>query len=110
MQVKKPLGLYVYARDAAVADQVVRATSSGGVCVNGIGFQAALANMGFGGVGESGMGRHHGIEGFREFSNPRGHLVRGEGDLIDAMNPPYGDLANAIVDGAFASIPNADEG
>ena len=106
---EKPLGLYVYARDAALADKVVNATSSGGVCVNGIGFQAALANMGFGGVGESGMGRHHGIEGFREFSNPRGHLVRGEGDLIDAMNPPYGDLANAIVAGAFASIPGPDD-
>jgi coniferyl-aldehyde dehydrogenase len=106
---EKPLGLYVYAHDAAVADKVVNATSSGGVCVNGIGFQAALANMGFGGVGESGTGRHHGIEGFREFSNPRGHLVRGEGDLIDAMNPPYGDVATAIVEGAYAGIPGPDE-
>jgi coniferyl-aldehyde dehydrogenase len=107
---EKPLGLYVYAEDNAIADQVIGSTSSGGVCVNGVGFQAALANMGFGGVGESGMGRHHGIEGFREFSNPRGILVRGEGDLIDAMNPPYGPLADAIVDGAYAGIPAPDEG
>jgi len=31
------------------------------------------------------MGRHHGIEGFREFSNARGVVVRGEGDMIDAL-------------------------
>ena len=35
-------------------------------------------------------GRHHGIEGFREFSNPRGVVVRGTGDLTDAFLPPYG--------------------
>jgi coniferyl-aldehyde dehydrogenase len=107
---EKPLGLYVYAQDPAIADRVVNSTSSGGVCVNGVGFQAAMPNMGFGGVGESGMGRHHGIEGFREFSNPRGHLVRGDGDLIDEMNPPYGEVANAIVEGAFASIIAPEEG
>jgi coniferyl-aldehyde dehydrogenase len=106
---ERPLGLYVYAKDRAVADRVVNSTSSGGVCVNGIGFQAALGSMGFGGIGESGNGRHHGVEGFREFSNPRGILVRGENDLIDEMNPPYGEVATAIVDGAFASIPAPDQ-
>jgi coniferyl-aldehyde dehydrogenase len=61
-----------------------------------------LASLPFGGVGQSGSGRHHGIEGFREFSNPRGVFVRGEGDLIEAFAPPYGPAAQAVVDAAFA--------
>jgi coniferyl-aldehyde dehydrogenase len=101
---EKPLGLYVYSHTQEVIDKVIASTASGGVCVNGVGFQAALANMGFGGVGESGIGRHHGIEGFREFSNPRGILIRGENDLIDAMNPPYGEMSDAMVAGAREAL------
>jgi coniferyl-aldehyde dehydrogenase len=44
--------------------------------------------LAFGGVGMSGMGRHHGEEGFREFSNQRGIVVRGEGPLFDAFVSP----------------------
>jgi coniferyl-aldehyde dehydrogenase len=35
------------------------------------------------------MGRHHGIEGFREFSNQRGVVRRGTGDMIDIFYVPY---------------------
>jgi len=44
----------------------------------------------------SGIGRHHGIEGFREFSNNRGVVVRGAGDHFDAFFAPYAKAA-AIV-------------
>ncbi len=47
------------------------------------------------------MGRHHGIDGFREFSNPRGVVVRGEGDLVDAFYPPYGDQLGAVMEAVF---------
>jgi hypothetical protein len=57
---------------------------------------------------QSGYGRHHGIEGFREFSNPRGVIVRGTGDLTDAFLPPYGLAARAIVDGALGGAESAD--
>jgi coniferyl-aldehyde dehydrogenase len=71
--------------------------------------QGALPSLGFGGVGQSGSGRHHGIEGFREFSNPRGVVVRGTGDMIDAFLPPYGPAAQAIVDSVLggAEAPEA---
>ena len=98
---ERPLGLYVYSQDAEVAENVLRQTTSGGACVNVCAVQGALPSLGFGGVGQSGSGRHHGIEGFREFSNPRGVFVRGEGDLIEAFAPPYGPVAQAVVDAAF---------
>jgi coniferyl-aldehyde dehydrogenase len=42
------------------------------------------------------MGRHHGLEGFREFSNPRGVVVRGTGDLFDAFCAPYAKAAALV--------------
>ncbi len=109
---ERPLGLYVYSKDSEVAEDVLRQTTSGGACVNICALQGALPSLGFGGIGQSGSGRHHGIEGFREFSNPRGVVVRGTGDLADAFLPPYGATAQAIVDGVFAfaaAEPPADE-
>lgn len=93
---ERPLGLYVLGDDRAQIEQVVAQTSSGGVSVNTCAVQAALPSLGFGGSGMSGMGRHHGIEGFREFSIQRGVVERGQGDQIDAFFAPYAK-AQAIV-------------
>jgi len=105
---ERPLGLYVFSKDTEVAEGVLRQTTSGGACVNTCAAQGALPSLGFGGIGQSGNGRHHGIEGFREFSNPRGVVVRGTGDLTDAFLPPYGPTAQAIVDSVFALAAQAD--
>ena len=98
---ERPLALYVFSKDLATAERVLQNTVSGGACVNTCAAHAALPSMGFGGIGQSGSGRHHGIEGFREFSNPKGVFVRGQDDLIDAFLPPYGAMAQAVVDSAF---------
>jgi coniferyl-aldehyde dehydrogenase len=100
-QGERPLALYVFAKDEAVADEVLRRTTSGGACVNTAGAHGAMPSLPFGGSGQSGSGRHHGVEGFREFSNLRGVFVRGEGDLIEAFAPPYGPAAQAVADAAF---------
>ena len=98
---ERPLGLYVFG-DPAQADAVLAATHSGGAAVNTCALQAALPSMGFGGSGMSGMGRHHGVEGFREFSNARGVVVRGQApDHIDAFFPPYAKAA-VLVEHALA--------
>jgi coniferyl-aldehyde dehydrogenase len=93
---ERPLGLYVMGHDASQIDHVLASTSSGGAAVNACAVQGALPSLGFGGVGMSGMGRHHGVDGFREFSNQRGVVVRGQGDQIDAFFAPYAKAA-AIV-------------
>jgi coniferyl-aldehyde dehydrogenase len=98
---ERPLALYVFSKDEAVANDVLRRTTSGGACINSAAVHGALPSLPFGGVGQSGTGRHHGIEGFREFSNLRGVFVRGEGDLIEAFAPPYGPTAQAVVGAAF---------
>jgi coniferyl-aldehyde dehydrogenase len=107
---ERPLGLYVYSKDTEVAERVLRQTTSGGACINICALQGALPSLGFGGIGQSGSGRHHGIEGFREFSNPRGVVVRGTGDLADAFLPPYGPVAAAIVSSVFDAAAQAAPG
>ncbi len=93
--------VYVFSQDEQVADDVLRRTTSGGACVNAAAVHGALPSLPFGGIGQSGSGRHHGLEGFREFSNLRAVFVRGEGDMIEAFAPPYGATAQAVVDAAF---------
>ena len=102
---ERPLGLYVFGDDEAQTGKVLDSITSGGACVNTCAMQGALPSLGFGGSGNSGMGRHHGIDGFREFSNPRGVVVRGEGDLNEAFFPPYGDTLAAITSAAFGETP-----
>ncbi len=102
---ERPLGLYVFGDDEAATGKVLDSITSGGACVNTCAMQGALPSLGFGGSGNSGMGRHHGIDGFREFSNPRGIVVRGEGDLNEAFFAPYGDTLAAITSAAFGDAP-----
>jgi coniferyl-aldehyde dehydrogenase len=99
---ERPLGLYIFSKNDSIVDDVLRRTTSGGADVNAAAVHGALPSLPFGGIGHSGSGRHHGIDGFREFSNSRAVFVRGEGDLIDAFAPPYGAVAEAVIGAAFA--------
>ena len=92
----RPLGIYVFGDDIATIDRVLGETSSGGGAVNACAIQAGLKALPFGGVGLSGMGRHHGEEGFREFSNQRGIVVRGEGAHFDAFVSPSQSAAELV--------------
>lgn len=86
---ERPLGVYVFSDRPDEVEFVLRHTTSGGACVNVCAVQGALPSLEFGGIGMSGMGRHHGVEGFREFSNQRGIVYRGDGDQISAFYAPY---------------------
>jgi coniferyl-aldehyde dehydrogenase len=98
---ERPLGVYVFTESPAIAEQVLARTVSGGACVNSAALHAAMPCLPFGGIGKSGSGRHHGHEGFLEFSNLRSIFYRGENDLVSAMFAPYGKLADALIAGAL---------
>ncbi len=104
-QNEKPLGLYIYAREQRFIDKIAQNTQSGGVSVNALAMQAALPSMAFGGTGGSGMGVHHGEEGFREFSNPRGHFVKGNGGIFSTIMPPYSPKTDDFIENVgYASL------
>ena len=66
---EKPLALYLFSSDKAHIRRVTREMSYGGGCINDCVIHLATSSMGFGGVGESGMGAYHGQRGFEAFSH-----------------------------------------
>lgn len=67
----KPLALYLFSEDKKRIKEVTSRLSYGGGCVNDVVIHLATSKMGFGGVGESGMGAYHGKEGFDIFSHSK---------------------------------------
>ena len=65
----KPLALYLFSSDKAHIRRVREELSYGGGCINDVVIHLATSGMGFGGVGESGMGAYHGKRGFEAFSH-----------------------------------------
>ncbi|MGN0172189.1 MAG: aldehyde dehydrogenase [Acutalibacteraceae bacterium] len=64
-----PLALYLFSADRSVIRRVTARCSFGGGCINDTIIHLATSRMGFGGVGESGMGAYHGKTGFDTFSH-----------------------------------------
>lgn len=65
----KPLALYVFSNNKKHIKRVTTELSYGGGCINDVVIHLATSEMGFGGVGESGMGSYHGKDGFDAFSH-----------------------------------------
>ena len=65
----KPLALYLFSSDKKHIGRITNELSYGGGCVNDVLIHLATSEMGFGGVGASGMGSYHGKAGFEAFSH-----------------------------------------
>lgn len=68
---QKPLALYIFSQNKKHIKDVLNRISFGGGCVNDVVIHLATSEMGFGGVGESGMGTYHGKVGFEAFSHTK---------------------------------------
>src|SRR5574337_259330 len=89
----RPLALYCFGRDAAARERVLQRTHSGGVTINDWGWHVVNHDAPFGGIGNSGMGSYHGIEGFRELSHARTVFERQRFYPVGLFYPPYGGAA-----------------
>ena len=67
----KPLALYLFSEDRPRIREAMDRLQFGGGCVNDVVIHLATSAMGFGGVGESGMGAYHGRAGFEAFSHDK---------------------------------------
>ncbi len=59
--------------------KLLRRTTSGNVGINNTLIHVAQDDLPFGGIGPSGMGAYHGIEGFRSMSHAKVSLIRAAG-------------------------------
>ncbi len=89
----RPLGLYYFGADQAEEEHVLSHTTSGGVTVNDVVMHVAQEDLPFGGVGPSGMGAYHGLDGFKTFSHAKAVFTQTKLPIAEmaGLRPPYGE-------------------
>jgi len=93
----RPLGLYYFGSASANRRQVLTRTTSGGVTINGTLLHYVQDDLPFGGIGASGFGAYHGVEGFRAFSHQKAVFEVGRWNGGALLRPPFGRLTNFIL-------------
>jgi uncharacterized protein YndB with AHSA1/START domain len=104
----RPLALYYFGSSSTNRRQVLTRTTSGGVTINGTLLHYVQDDLPFGGVGASGLGLYHGIEGFRTFSHQKAVFDVGRWNGGALLRPPFGGLTNWILGWMlrpFSTIP-----
>ncbi len=92
----RPLSIYYYSRNREKQRRILCKTSSGAFLVNEIIIHFANNNLPFGGVGDSGLGRYHGRESFRAFSNMKAVMKNNIGIDFPLRYPPFGEKERII--------------
>jgi coniferyl-aldehyde dehydrogenase len=98
----RPLALYYFgSKKGAEIRKVLDHTTSGGVCINDVMAHVSCEDLPFGGIGHSGMGNYHGLEGFKTFSHARSIFTQSKINLqaLGGMLPPYGEKADKTLEG-----------
>ncbi len=88
-QIPTPLAAYVFADDRAVQKRVVKELPFGGGCVNDVVIHVASNRLGFGGLGNSGMGTYHGKSGFDCFTHYKSVVQKSTLVELPLRTPPF---------------------
>jgi coniferyl-aldehyde dehydrogenase len=96
----RPLGLYYFGENKSEEDKVVQRTTSGGVAVNDVITHIMQDDAPFGGVGPSGTGAYHGVEGFKNFSHAKTVFRQTSVEaLAGIFRPPFGPKIRKMIEG-----------
>ena len=93
----RPLALYIMSHESETQNAILNRTHSGGVCINDSLVHVAADDAPFGGIGPSGMGHYHGIEGFKTFSHAKTVLSRGKINYTKLLHPPYNSAFKKLI-------------
>ena len=93
----RPLAIYPFSNQADTVQLLIDTVMSGGVSVNDALYHVGQHDLPFGGVGESGMGHYHGVEGFHTFSKLRPVFYQARYSALKLLWPPYGQLASRVL-------------
>ena len=93
----RPLALYYFGDNDANRRKVLARTTSGNVTVNGTIMHIGQDDLPFGGIGDSGMGEYHGLEGFRTLSHAKGIYVQGRWNATTLLRAPFGQRADTLL-------------
>ncbi len=93
----KPLALYLFTTDKKIEKKVLSKVSFGGGCINDTIIHLATPHMGFGGVGESGMGAYHGRLSFDTFTHYKSIVKKRNFIDLPMRYPPYSEKNTKII-------------
>ena len=93
----KPLALYLFSRNKGHIRAVTERCSFGGGCVNDTIIHLATSRMGFGGVGDSGMGSYHGKLSFDTFSHRKSVVKKSTWMDLPVRYAPYTALQEKLL-------------
>ncbi len=96
----KPLALYIFSDDRQFIKKIIGNTSAGGTCINTSVVHFLQENLPFGGVNDSGIGKAHGVYGFKAFSNERA-VVQDKFSMGHLMFPPYTPRVRKLIQAAM---------
>jgi len=94
----KPLALYIYSRSKKTTDYIQTHTRAGATCINHNALHFYNTNLPFGGVNNSGIGKAHGEDGFKEFSNARAVYKQNMPNALELLVPPYNSFKQKLID------------
>ena len=94
---EKPLACYIFSEDKQVQHRVLTTLPFGGATVNDVVIHLATSAMGFGGVGESGMGAYHGRVGFETFSHRKSIVDKKTWMDLPMRYQPYTKWKDSLV-------------
>ena len=91
-----PLAMYLFTKDIAWANKVMKSQQYGGGCINEVCIHMMVKGVPFNGTGHSGMGAYHGKWGFREFTHPQTVLKGYSKFNLPLRNHPYDGVVGKI--------------
>ncbi len=93
----RPLALYYFGHSSEDRHKVLTRTISGNVTINDTLMHYVQNDIPFGGVGMSGMGAYHGIEGFKSLSHAKGVFEQGRWNFAGLLRPPFNRMTNWVI-------------
>ncbi|MBQ7887738.1 MAG: aldehyde dehydrogenase [Clostridia bacterium] len=92
-----PLALYLFSEDKPTQERFLSAVPFGGGCINDTIIHLATSRMGFGGVGQSGMGSYHGKRSFDTFSHEKSIVNKSTWMDLPVRYMPYSKFKDALL-------------
>lgn len=92
-----PLALYIFSNNNQVQKFFTEKVAFGGGCINDTVLHLATSQMGFGGVGNSGMGAYHGIKSFQTFTHEKSILRKYNWIDMPMRYQPYSKLYDKMI-------------
>ncbi len=94
---EKPLAFYIFSSHRNIQNKLLQSCSFGGGCINDTIIHLATSKLGFGGVGNSGMGSYHGKKSFDTFSHTRSIVKKARWIDLPMRYYPLNNLKDKLI-------------